>query len=116
MWISSKMKSKATKQFGEKGSVTLSKNHLEAGATMSKRDMECYAPFGYQSKAPVGQEVMLIPSSTGQVVIGSLSDAKDLESGEIRICSQGGATILLKNDGTIMLNSLVIDRDGVINQ
>lgn len=114
MWISSKIKLKQNSRMAEKGSVTLSKSMMEAGSTISKRDIESYAPYGYQSKAPVGQEVMLMPSSSGQVMIGALSKNDDLESGEIRLSSLGGATIVLKNDGTIMLNSLVIDENGVI--
>ena len=40
--------------------------------------------------------------------------SKRLAVGEIKISSKGGATIILRNDGSIELNSLVIDRNGVI--
>lgn len=35
-----------------------------------------------------------------------------LAQGEVEIRSLGGARILLKNDGSVVINSLVINRDG----
>lgn len=115
MWLS-KMISRANDyQKAEKGIVTISdKNELEIGASASSREVKNYAPYGYNSAPPVGQEVILVPSSDGQVVLGTKSNPQALDSGEVRISSQGGASIVLKNDGTVVINSMVIDRNGVI--
>lgn len=114
MWISKNIAGMGYESLAERGSVTLSSNEFEAGSTCTQRSIDTFAPYGYQSKAPVGQQVMILPSSDGQAVIGSLCSYKDLDSGEIRIISKGGATILLKNDGTIQLNSLTISKEGVV--
>ncbi len=114
MWLSKNISSKQRSQTAEKGKVTLSSNQLEAGSTLINRGVESYAPYGYQSNPPVGENVMLIPSDNGQAVIGTLCRTGDIKTGEIRLCSKGGASIVLKNDGSIVLNGLVINRHGVI--
>ena len=115
MWMSKNMvRSKQSEnEKAEKGCVTMSSNQLETGSTVISRGS--YAPYGYQCSMPVGEDVMIIPSDNGQAVIGALSKpSKHLAVGEIKISSKGGATIILRNDGSIELNSLVIDRNGVI--
>lgn len=117
MWMSKNMvRSKQSEnEKAEKGCVTMSSNQLETGSTVISRGIESYAPYGYQCSMPVGEDVMIIPSDNGQAVIGALSNpSKHLAVGEIKISSKGGATIILRNDGSIELNSLVIDRNGVI--
>lgn len=114
MWISRKIAGDTDVRVAEKGRVTMSSTDFEAGGTVIQRSVESYAPYGYCSKAPVGEQVMILPSSDGQAVIGSLSDTANLNSGEIQITSKGGAKIVLKNDGTILLNSMVISKEGVI--
>lgn len=117
MWMSKNMvRSKQSEnEKAEKGCVTMSSNQLETGSTVISRGIESYAPYGYKCSMPVGEDVMIIPSDNGQAVIGTLSKpSKRLAVGEIKISSKGGATIILRNDGSIELNSLVIDRNGVI--
>ena len=114
MWMSKNILSRQRSETAEKGKVTLSSNQLEAGSTLMKRGIDSYAPYGYQSNPPVGENVMIIPANNGQAVVGALCRTTDLKSGEIRLSSKGGATILLKNDGSIELNGLVINKNGVI--
>lgn len=114
MWMSKMLAKNENVRTAEKGSVTLSSDILEASGTVKTRDIESYAPYGYQSAPPVGEEVMLLPSSDGQVSLGSKVSCSQLEAGEIRLCSKGGASIVLKNDGSVVINSLVIDKNGVI--
>lgn len=114
MWISKRLKEAISEPKAEKGNVILSDNYgVEAGGTIATRNVQSYMPYGYMSKPPVGEEVMLLPSTDGQVIIGTRADEK-IQSGEVVISSLGGAKIQLKNDGTIILNSLVIDKNGVI--
>lgn len=115
MWLSKIISKGNDYQKAEKGIVTISgKNQMEIGASASSREVKSYAPYGYNSTPPVGEEVLLMPSSDGQVAIGAKNSSHSLESGEICISSQGGASIVLKNDGTVVINSMVIDRNGVI--
>lgn len=114
MWISKNISQASAEQIAEQGRVVSSGSSVDAGATVSARDVDIYAPYGYRCSIPIGADVLLLPSSRGQVVVGSAMISENLDMGEIEIASQGGARIVLKNDGSIILNSLVIDKDGVI--
>lgn len=115
MWLSKMLSKSDTIDKAEKGRVTLSEpDSFEAGSSVTSRNINSYAPYGYNSLAPVGEEIILVPSSDGQVAIGTKNDSTLLESGEIKITSKGGASIILKNDGRVIINSLEIDKNGVI--
>ncbi|MFR5875366.1 MAG: hypothetical protein ACLUFN_02625 [Eubacterium sp.] len=115
MWLSKMLSKSDTVDKAEKGRVTLSEpDSFEAGSSVTSRNINSYAPYGYNSLAPVGEEIILVPSSDGQVAIGTKNDSTSLESGEIKITSKGGASIILKNDGRVIINSLEIDKNGVI--
>lgn len=114
MWMSKRIVATLEKEVAEKGKVTLSDNQLEAGATVIRRNIDSYAPYGYKSVPPVDEDVIMLESNDGAVVLGALSKDEDIESGEVKISSLGGAYIILKNNGDIVLNGLVIDSRGVI--
>lgn len=114
MWMSKRIMATSEKEVAEKGKVTLSDNQLEAGATVTRRNIDSYAPYGYKSVPPVDEDVIMLESNDGAVVLGALSKDEDIESGEVKISSLGGAYIILKNNGDIVLNGLVIDSRGVI--
>ena len=52
MWMSKRIVATSEKEFAEKGKVTLSDNQLEAGATVTRRNLDSYAPYGYKSVPP----------------------------------------------------------------
>ena len=114
MWMSKRIVATSEKEVAEKGKVTLSDNQLEAGATVTRRNIDSYAPYGYKSVPPVDEDVIMLESNDGAVVLGALSKDEDIESVEVKISSLGGAYIILKNNGDIVLNGLVIDSRGVI--
>lgn len=114
MWMSKRIVATSEKEVAEKGKVTLSDNQLEAGATVTRRNIDSYAPYGYKSVPPVDEDVIMLESNDGAVVLGAMSKDEDIESGEVKISSLGGAYIILKNNGDIVLNGLVIDSRGVI--
>ena len=114
MWMSKRIVATSDKEVAEKVKVTLSDNQLEAGATVTRRNIDSYAPYGYKSVPPVDEDVIMLESNDGAVVLGALSKDEDIESGEVKISSLGGAYIILKNNGDIVLNGLVIDSRGVI--
>lgn len=116
MWLSRNFKS-TEQSAAETGVITLNKDDItEANSSMPSRGAQCFSPYGYSSRIPVGDEVLIINGSSGSAVAGVKMNAGTLEQGEIEIRSLGGATILLKNDGSVVINSLVIDRDGNIEE
>lgn len=116
MWLSKMLSSPGSKaQKAERGFVTMSSaSNIETDSSISTRNITSYSPYGYNALPPIGEEVIIVPSTDGQVAIGSRTKATMLESGEIEILSMGGASICLKNDGSVVINSLIIDKDGVI--
>ena len=120
MWLSKMLSLKGeTSAQAEQGTVTRADGSgIEAGATVSQRDVESFAPYGYSACLPVGCEVALVSTLKGQLALGTKSNAQGLEQGEIKLSSLGGASIVLKNDGSVVINNkLKIDREGqIINE
>jgi hypothetical protein len=116
MWLSKMLSKENSNQTAESGTITLSNNQSwEASATVNARNLSSFSPFGYSFSAPVGEEVILVPSSDGQVALGTKMDSSQLENGEIKIVANSGACIYLKSDGSVEINGLVISPEGVIN-
>lgn len=116
MWLSRNFKNRE-QNTAETGVITLNKDDVtEANSSMSSRSAQCFSPYGYSARIPVGDEVLIVNGSSGSAVAGVKMDVGALEQGEVEIRSLGGATILLKNDGSVVINSLVINRDGNIEE
>ena len=114
MWISRKLSESSSPRNAERGYVSMnSGGELEASSSVNSRSTKCFTPYGYSAVIPIGREVILVPSNDGQVALGVLQKDEQLEAGEIKIASEGGASIVLKNDGRVIINSrFIIDREG----
>ena len=114
MWISRKLAYESGSERAERGYVSMSSHgKIEAGSSVNSRNIESFSPYGYCANIPAGEEIILVPSNDGQVALGVRSAAQPIEAGEIKIVSAGGASIHLKNDGSVVINgSFVIDREG----
>ncbi|MBR3148972.1 MAG: phage baseplate assembly protein [Eubacterium sp.] len=116
MWLSKTISKGAADNRAQKGSVTISgSSSVEAQSNANAKSLNTYAPYGYASCAPVGEEVIVMPSRDGEVAIGTKTKEAGLDAGEVMISSLGGASIILKNDGSVIINSLEIDKNGVIH-
>ncbi len=115
MWLSKMMAKGTADSRAQKGSVTISgASGVEAVTGGGARTLPAYMPYGYAGAAPVGEEVVVLPSTDGEIALGIKCKNDDLAAGEVRITSRGGAEIFLKNDGSVVINSLVIDKNGVM--
>ena len=113
MWLSKNINTTPQEEKAQNGSVTISSaDNIEAGSTVTSRNTDMYMPYGYTALPPVGEEVLIIPAGRGQAIMGTLAKFTALASGEIQL----RATITLRNDGSVVINSLIIDKDGVIKQ
>ena len=54
-----------------------------------------------------GVQTCALPIYEGNVCIGTLSQSQGLKPGEIKLFSAGGANIVLKNSGEIVINGKV---------
>ena len=54
--------------------------------------------------------LVMLPVMTGGVCLGVVNDAGTLLPGEVRLFSAGGAEIVLKLDGTVVINGQVFEK------
>lgn len=101
-----------TKKLTEEGGVKLSSGQVENSGSFaiqgeSRFDRpEQVFPYGFVSSAYEGrQAVMLDGYCTGLV---SAPD-EELEEGEVKLYSAGGAEIVLRNDGRVIINGQVFE-------
>ncbi len=112
MWLSKRFNSPYV-SVSEVGTVTNSNNSIiNTSSTVTSNGVLNYSPYGYSFSAPTGEEVLLVNSSSGTVGAGMKMKSQNLSSGEIAISSIGGAKIILKNDGTVNINGIVVTKDG----
>lgn len=103
MWLSEKMAAKAAvEKEAESGVVSVSGAEPAVVVDGEKRQLTVVSPGGYQWQPGVEQEVLVL----GEKILGMPQAAFSLEPGEVRISSRG-ASILLKNDGSIYLEGNV---------
>lgn len=120
MWISKKLaqsNNQAQSDNTEIGNLSISTDDLVAAiSSCEKRKISFYSPLGIEFLPSVGQNVLLISCGNQTVCAGvEMNKPSNLKAGEIRLFSQGGANILLRNNGSIELNnSVVIDKNGNI--
>ena len=69
-------------------------------------ELERRAPYGMAVSVPQGTEAVM----TGGVCLGVVNDAGTLLPGEVRLFSAGGAQIVLKLDGTVVINGQVFEK------
>ncbi len=80
----------------EKGTaVTASGEHKSLRACM---------PYGIASIPPKNECAVVLPLDDGEVSLGVLADTEGLQEGELMLRSSGGAEIVLKNNGTVLIN------------
>ncbi len=62
------------------------------------------SPYGIVSVIPKGTRVVALPTGDTAVCIGAQQEVKNLQEGELMLFSSGGASIVLKNDGKVLIN------------
>ncbi len=114
MWLSKRRAFQSASPV-EVGMLTINSSAVtEAIGTMQSRNSVDFSPYGYSSCAPVGESVLLLNSTGGVCRAGVKMPQKEIGQGEIEIESLGGAKISLLNDGSIVLNKVIIKADGTI--
>ncbi len=68
-----------------------------------KNLVNCF-PYGVVSVAPTGEKAVVLPLADGEVGLGVIARSGELEAGEVMLYSKGGASIVLKNDGRVLIN------------
>jgi phage gp45-like len=68
------------------------------------KELEFCFPYGLVSAAPEGERAVVLPLRDGETGLGVLRGDSGLEPGEVMLYSKGGASIVLKNDGRVLIN------------
>ena len=90
------------------GAVTIAGASPAAECGGERRALMVASPGGVAWLPRVGEEALLLRCGDGEAVAGVLSAASaGLQPGEVCVFSAGGATLLLKNDGTVLLTGNV---------
>ena len=115
MWISRQIVKENSEPPAQTGKSTLNNNgSVEAVASGVNRDLKLISPYGYSFSLPAGTGLLLMKADGSQLGIGVPANNNNLKTGEIKITSESGAFIHLRDDGNISLNGLIINSSGVI--
>lgn len=106
MWLLSYItKNSIANPSAVKGNIN--KNDKDGTAVSSsgehKRLKTCF-PYGLVSVSPTGQKAVVLPLDDGEVGLGVITANAELEEGEVMLYSKGGASIILKNSGKVIIN------------
>lgn len=61
-------------------------------------------PYGFFSMPPTGERAVVLPLEDGEISLGVIAPRESLEPGELKLQSMGGASLVLKNDGRVLVN------------
>ena len=68
-------------------------------------NMRVISPYGIIYIPPVGTTGVVLPTEGENMLLGVCNEEKaDLSPGELMLFSSGGASIVLKNNGTVLIN------------
>ncbi|MEG1179135.1 MAG: hypothetical protein RSD42_01850 [Oscillospiraceae bacterium] len=113
MWITKQLTQRENSTAATSAQVTLSdSNEVCTAGSSENRYVSVYAPYGIETRPPIGAQVLLLESEDGIACAGVLCHAQQIQEGEIRLFSKGGASIVLKNSGDITLNGVTIPKQG----
>lgn len=106
MWLTSFLNKEKGFKTATKGSITgARKQKVQVDASTQHRDVAVVAPYGIAYVPPVGEGAVVVPFEGGEACVGVLSTVSlELKRGELMLYSAGGASILLKNDGSVLIN------------
>ena len=79
-------------------------NGTAVTASGEHRSLRMCLPYGIASIPPKNECAVVPPLDDGEVSLGVLADTEGLQEGELMLSSSGGASIVLKNDGRVLIN------------
>ena len=92
--------------------ISAQSNNVVVSGLEQVKSIDVCLPYGIVSVPPQGEKVIMLPVGSTAVMCGVCSNAQfSLESGEIGLYSAGGASIVLKNDGSVVINGHVFSGD-----
>lgn len=88
-----------------KGDVSVSEaNGTVVTSSDEHKYLEMCFPYGVVSVPPTGARAVVLPLDDGEVGLGVVASGETLAEGEVMLYSKGGASVVLKNDGRVLIN------------
>ncbi len=105
MWIARQMAARTGGQDSTAaGHVTSVQDGVTVQADGEYRDLPLYAPPGIAALPALGDAALVMEAGGEKRLVGVRADVTGLEAGEVRLRSAGGAEIVLKNNGQVIIN------------
>lgn len=106
MWITSYLTKNREVQTATSGRVMNADSAgVEVSASRKYRELPVTAPYGICWVPPEGEQAVMVHTNAGDLCVGVVTYAnEELEPGELMLCSEGGASIVLKNNGDVLIN------------
>ncbi|MCI1965724.1 MAG: hypothetical protein LKJ17_06295 [Oscillospiraceae bacterium] len=109
MWISQKIiASQAVKPSADLARMTGS---AAAQGRNEYRGLPFAGPWGIAYQPPNAAQAVIVTTSAGDTCIGTLAADRQLKPGELLLYSSGGAELYLKNNGDIVINGQVFQKE-----
>lgn len=114
MWLSQQINQEQAAPAVRLGEVTACEAEgVTVQAGREHRELLLLLPGGMDAPPALGQQAAVLPLETGAVCVGVVR-SPGVAPGEVRLYSAGGASLWLKNDGTVVINGRVIDQNGEV--
>lgn len=106
MWLMSYItKNSITSPNAVKGSVDgIKSDGLSVASSSEHKQLGSCLPYGVISVPPVGERAVVLPLDDGEINLGVLAHNNSIAPGEVMLMSKGGASVVLKNDGRVLIN------------
>lgn len=115
MWISNKiaLREKSKERKASSADVTLiDGGNIVVQNSNEYRGIKVVSPRGIAYMPVQGDKTVVIPVGDENVCIGAINESAELEAGELMLYSSGGAKIVLKNNGEVLINNTTIPAIG----
>ena len=92
------------------GEVRSAGAKVSVSATAEHLSIPTAAPYGVAYVPPIGAGAVVLPTDGGDLCVGVVgAPTAGLEQGELMLYSAGGASIVLKNDGRVLINGRAVE-------
>ena len=89
------------------------KKSVAVSGSESVENIGAVCPYGIAYMPPKGSRAVVLPVGNTAVLCGVAEQSpRDLDEGEIGLYSSGGASIVLKNDGSVLINGKIFGSEG----
>ena len=109
MWLTRQL-TKTAARFPEMTPGEISESgaaRLSVQGAQEHREARQLAPYGVLSSPPVGGECVTFFAGDKTLCAGLMQGETEIQPGELLLFSQGGVSVHLKNDGTVVINGRV---------